>query len=420
MTRIFADLIRAHPPDPRHLRSIFSVNQKLVEISMNSFPAIAIGGPPHSGKSVLTYLLTQALRTQKVEHYVLRACPDGEGDWSQEAPPATVQLLRYKGAFSAAFVDRICRDLERRHLPLLVDAGGKPTGDQERIFDFCTHAVLIAHDDAGLAAWRELAARHGLAVVAELYSARTGQDEILATTPVLRGQIANLERHTATPGIAVAALAARLGEVLAYEDAELRQHHLQHAPTELAVDLDQLGDWLGLPRTERRWQPVALPAAVAYLPNAPISLYARAPQWLYAALALHIAPRPVFLFDVRLGWIEPVALACAASPHIPPISWQIEQTRGYTFMDLRLAEAYLDYADFTDATLPPLPTDRGVVLSGKLPNWLLVGAALAYRTHPWLAIFQPQFSHAEAIVIFSRTQTHSVGATTRLTHRLPS
>jgi CRISPR-associated protein Csx3 len=60
----------------------------------HSFPAILVGGPPHSGKSVLTYLLSQRLRTAAVEHFVLRACPDGEGDWSYEAPPATVRLLR--------------------------------------------------------------------------------------------------------------------------------------------------------------------------------------------------------------------------------------------------------------------------------------------------------------------------------------
>jgi CRISPR-associated protein Csx3 len=32
---------------------------------MNPFPAVVIGGPPHSGKSVLTYLLTQ--QTARVE-----------------------------------------------------------------------------------------------------------------------------------------------------------------------------------------------------------------------------------------------------------------------------------------------------------------------------------------------------------------
>src|SRR5438552_6610469 len=49
----------------------------------HSLPAILIGGPPHTGKSVLTYSLSQALRKRSIEHYVIRASPDGEGDWSQ-------------------------------------------------------------------------------------------------------------------------------------------------------------------------------------------------------------------------------------------------------------------------------------------------------------------------------------------------
>ena len=57
---------------------------------MAHFNAILIGGPPHSGKSVLTYSLTQTLRQQGIDHYVLRACPDGEGDWSNEAAPERV------------------------------------------------------------------------------------------------------------------------------------------------------------------------------------------------------------------------------------------------------------------------------------------------------------------------------------------
>lgn len=86
---------------------------------MNPFPAVMIGGPPHSGKSVLVYALSQA----QVAHYVLRACPDGEGDWSQETSQDQVRLLRQKGQFSDEFVERVRRDIERRHLPSLVDVG---------------------------------------------------------------------------------------------------------------------------------------------------------------------------------------------------------------------------------------------------------------------------------------------------------
>ena len=59
---------------------------------MELFPAVMIGGPPHSGKSVLAYSLSQALRARQVAHYVLRAFPDGEGDWANEADQAMVRF----------------------------------------------------------------------------------------------------------------------------------------------------------------------------------------------------------------------------------------------------------------------------------------------------------------------------------------
>jgi len=66
-------------------------------ISSKSLPAILIGGPPHAGKSVLTYNLTIALRKLDVPHYVFRASPDGEGDWSFEGDLDTVREFIIKG-----------------------------------------------------------------------------------------------------------------------------------------------------------------------------------------------------------------------------------------------------------------------------------------------------------------------------------
>ncbi|ABU59348.1 CRISPR-associated protein Csx3 [Roseiflexus castenholzii] len=376
---------------------------------MNPFPAILIGGPPHSGKSVLTYLLTQELRRQRVEHYVLRACPDGEGDWSQEAPPETVRLLRQKGSFSANFVDRVCRDLAQRHLPLIVDAGGKPTRDQERIFDHCTHAVLISATVAGLTEWRERAERHGLAIIAELHSVLDGADRIDADAPVLRGQIGRLERHTGAVGPVALALAQRLKQVLSYTDVELKAYHLSHAPTELVIDIDHLARRIGLPERERRWQPDDLPFALNEVPDTALSIYGRGPNWLYAALALRAAPNTVFLFDPRLGWQPPVSLTCASSAAPDAVSWQITTTSEWTWIEMQPGMPYLDYHEIDGTTLPACDPQRGIVLSGKIPHWLTVGAALAYRHHPWLAIVQAQ-EYTNGIVVTSRVQEHRPGS----------
>lgn len=376
---------------------------------MNSFPAVVIGGPPHSGKSVLTYLLTQQLRNCQVEHYVLRACPDGEGDWSQETPPETVRLLRQKGQFSADFVDLVCRDLAQRHLPLLVDVGGKPKPEQECILEQCTHAVLIAADPTELADWRQRAERHGLVIVAELHSVLDGEDAIDAETPVLRGQIAKLERHTGVGGPMLQALAGRLQQIFTYTDQELKNLHFHHAPTELIVDVAQLGDCVGLPTEGRHWQPEHLPAALACTPRDAISLYGRGPNWLYAALALYAAPHPVHLFDPRLGWTKPVALTCSAGAAPGVIGWKLTTQAGYTWLEIQPGAPYLDYEEVNDAMLPLLDTSCGVVLSGKIPHWLLLGAAFAYRHHPWIAVAQAQQATC-GIVVKGSDDVHHLGA----------
>ncbi len=43
---------------------------------VNLLPVVCIGGPPHTGKSVLFHSLTQALHERGVRHLILRG-PDG-------------------------------------------------------------------------------------------------------------------------------------------------------------------------------------------------------------------------------------------------------------------------------------------------------------------------------------------------------
>src|SRR5437762_2001445 len=104
---------------------------------VNFLPAIIIGGPPHAGKSVLFYNLTQALRARGIAHHAIRACPDGEGNFSQEAERELADKLRndnkWRGPWSDEYVEHLCRDLSHRLLPMLVDMGGRPTENDARL-----------------------------------------------------------------------------------------------------------------------------------------------------------------------------------------------------------------------------------------------------------------------------------------------
>src|SRR3989440_9174504 len=169
---------------------------------MNLLPALLFGGPPHAGKSVLFYNLAKALRERGIPHHAIRACPDGEGNWFHELDQDKVRLIRVKGGWTSDFVKRICLDIERRHLPLLVDIGGRPTERETCLFRNCTHSLLLLRADQEDSAdlWRHLVRVNGLLPLAELYSARGGMSVIDADGPVIRGSLAGLERDSPVEG----------------------------------------------------------------------------------------------------------------------------------------------------------------------------------------------------------------------------
>ncbi len=380
---------------------------------MNPFSAVMIGGPPHSGKSVLTYGLTRALRELGVAHYVLRACPDGEGDWSQETGQETVRLLRVKGRFTPDFVQAMCLDIEQRHLPLLVDVGGKPTPEQEVIFEQCTHAILISPDPAVLNEWRERAERCGLTVLAELHSELRGQEEIFQTGPPLRGRIVGLERGSTPSGPVFQALVEQLTALFEPETGNLAERHLDQAPAEMAVHLEKLMEaWRGAPSA--RWQLEDLPRLLDYLPaGVPLALYGRAPIWVYTAAALLAYPAEFYLFDVRLGWIQPVPLEiqrdwASFSNDKGPVNWRVRRGDDFSLVEGCIPEdTYVDFEEMAGQSIPAVDLRKGVVLSGKLPYWLATSVARKYIGAPWIAAFYPPLQ--AGVVIRSADAEHPVG-----------
>lgn len=377
---------------------------------MEHFPAIIIGGPPDSGKSVLTANLTQILRKRGVDHYVLRACPDGEGDWTHLADQEQVRTLLVPRQWTPSFVEHICRDLERRHLPLLVDVGGRPQPWQEVIFDHCTHAILLTRDEASHRAWLDRVTGHGLILLADLRSELEGENSLTEKLPVLRGTLAGLEWGTRLKNPLFEALTERLTRLFAYDVEALRQVHLDAAPVETVIDLDRLARTLNVPRRQEQavWEPRHLPDVLDYLPQAvPLGAYGRGPNWLYATLALLAAPSPFVHFDVRLGWVEPRSLRLKSPAPTAPLQIQIHERPDYVHLEGLLPTAYVDYGQLNTLTVPPVRAGAGVILSGKLPHWLTTSLALTYRAAPWIAVYQPQLKGAA--VVYSTDQAWPVG-----------
>ncbi len=380
---------------------------------VNPLPAVLIGGPPHAGKSVLTYNLTQALRQREIAHYVLRANPDGEGDWSQEMNQNIVDLVRVTGKWTPDFVTRMCVDLERRQLPLLVDAGGLPTENEIPLFRQCTHYLLLLRADPESEPvnryWLDLVRSNTLTPLAQIYSKRDGASTITSTAPILEGTLTGLDRGSRPiQGLLFEALVERLYALFAPHTIEgLEQTHLGIAPTEHIVNLDTLlQEWAS---QSARWEPTMIQRLLDVIPaDAPLAVYGRGTNWLYGAIAAWTGVQPLHQFDSRLGWVTPPSLRFGAS-RSPAVRVSADMYDNTTVLTVRLANDYLDYGEAEQLSFPPVPAEYGLVLSGKLPYWLVTALVRLYAMAgvPWIACYQPQLNGA--VVVMSHVVSHSTG-----------
>lgn len=377
---------------------------------MNRLPAVLVGGPPHVGKSVLTYNITRALRKQNIPHYVLRANPDGEGDWMQEAHQDTIRQIYIKGKWTDELIRLVCRDLERRLLPLLVDLGGLPTEKENCIFQACTHSLLLLPDGNSEAAdlWRNLTAAHRLSPVAELSSKLEGVPIIAELQPFLKGTITGLIRRTTVQNPVFDELIGRVATLFSfYTPAQLEAFHLDIAPTGNMVNLNRSLETLGSGSKDRT--PEILKHLLATLPeNKALAVYGRGPNWLYGALAMHAETQSFYQFDARLGWVVPPPLQIGI-PDESLMDVKVDPYEAINVLTARSVHQYLDYSEASCLQFPVVEVDKGLIISGKLPHWLVTALVRLYAQTGagWIACFQPQLKGA--VVVISHTPAYAPG-----------
>lgn len=367
----------------------------------NMLPAILFGGPLHAGKSVLFYSVTMALRQRGITHYAIRACPDGEGNWSQEIDQETNRLIRIKGKWSREFVEGICRDLSRRALPLLVDMGGRPEEEQFCILRNCTHSLLLLKSDENDLSlhWQRLVSQNGLLPLARLTSERTGLDTLTSTEPVIEGTITRLERSSIAQGPIFDALVERIISLFTYSFEELEQAKLDMAPTELVLNLH--AELKKIAPQAKEWEPGMTPALLDDIPSdTPLSVYGIAPHWLYSVLAVHAGKQPFYQFS-RIGWVQPPALLIDEYPSLDVVTTKRENTSA-TVLAIGIVRKHLDYLQANHLPFPPVTREKGVILDGSMPAWLVTALVRLYHDYGvrWVACHQPKL--LGAVVVAAR------------------
>jgi len=173
------------------------------KLSDKHYIAIAIIGPPHSGKSVLIHKIRQQIANYidgvflQRNFYILRACPDGEGNWSDEVDSSYVKLLRYKNKFNDSFVNKILDHLSsisQSKKLILVDCGGIIDKYNQMIWNLCTHTIIVSNNNSLISEWRGAAKASNLNILAEIESRLENVSSVKETDTSLKLILGPLDR----------------------------------------------------------------------------------------------------------------------------------------------------------------------------------------------------------------------------------
>ena len=381
----------------------------MLNTMMNLLPAVLVGGPPNSGKSVLAYHLAQALYAQRVPCYLYRAAPDGEGNWFAQSNPALARMLRLeaRGPWTERWVQLSCQHLADRRMPLIVDIGGRPRPDQLAMFDQCTHAVVISRDEEARHTWLALARQHNLRLIADLHSDLHGEPHIETTPPEagrpLRATITGLDRTAPVLDAVFAAVVARVAKVVNLPGDTLRRVHMAAAPFDLdelpLVDFDVISQALHPTDPHHHFVPEDIPGVLAQIPTGvPIAVYGRVNVAMLAAVAQ--ARDIAWQFDVRLGWVQPPVIRLATDTNAEQHNAAIQLTRvalatGRYRLDVERLRPPLELHDTVGLVVPAVERGSRVLLNKPFPLWLLTALVKAYRGQAEVSAYQPQWAEGK-------------------------
>ena len=243
--------------------------------------------------------------------------------------------------------------------------------------------------------------------MAQLYSILAGQTQVTKQSPILEGTIAGLERHRLDRayGPAFDQLVERVATLLSsYTSQDLERVYFERAPG----DLINLSTFIA-PAT--RWQPEMMPFFLTQLPtDTPLALYGVAPNWVYVAVAAATYQQPLYQFDPALpfGWVQPLAVEGSPNQH-PDAQTSLSSDPERTILKIQIPNTRLDYFQAEPFPLPHVSSERGLIIDGRIPYWLLTAVIRHFRDQclPWLATYYAPLS--QAVVVYSRTDKYHPG-----------
>ena len=385
---------------------------------------VIICGPPHSGKSVFVANLVREFPADS--YTVVRACPDGEGMWSNNPNQHEVQLVREKGDFTPEFVKEACQKIDNQANPIIiVDVGGRISPENEEIFKHCDSFIVLSNEMFKIDPWVEFGEKtSGLKCIAAIHSILSNENyeeveediEYNNSKGYYEGRILDMSRGSTSTSNVIKKIAE---EVLRINRGEVSKDKAQktesHIPSyngyvidniALAQELDVLTEKVNADGTKIStvlWPNQIVPKVYSKIKekvktNLPVRINGVRPNFMLASIAKSCKLRgidDVATYDTTLDRFIPII-------DIPKkqgirscdgLEYTVIENDENVFLEVKVKEneggvKKFELLDYQNAVLPEIDEYKKLYISGRIPNWLMASIVCSYNSRN-ICTFQP-------------------------------
>ena len=366
---------------------------------------IVFCGPPHSGKSVFIANLIAKMPTDA--YTIIRACPDGEGTWSNNKNQNETSIVRKKGKFTKSFIDDACQAIDNQtNKIVLVDVGGVMSKENEQVFQHCDSFVVLSSDEKKKQEWLEFGQGLGLECVGCLDSTLEGQEEIYSRVPYFQGKIVGLERgeileHSRVIKAIVTDIVkkSKYREKKEIEDSEFTGTMIDD--TEFGFELGygkEIFTEDGTPIKKVRWSESAIPdiyqaVQEKVVPEQPVKINGIRANFVLCSIckaAKQKGARDVNAYDIRTKSYIPIRELPKKKgvKQTEGLAYNIIENEENIFMDIDITKEKYLLEDYEQCILPQIKEGKNLYLSGRMPLWLLASISSSYDSSR-VFTFQP-------------------------------
>lgn len=338
---------------------------------------------------------------------IIRACPDGEGTWSNNKNQKETNIVRKKGKFTKSFIDDACQAIDNQtNKIVLIDVGGVMSKENEQVFQHCDKFIVLSSDEKKKKEWLEFGQKLGLECIGCLDSSLKGQEEVYSKTPYLQGRIVGLERgEILEDSLVIKAIISdiiqksKYGEKIGNTDSEYTGIMIDD--TDMGFELGYGKEILtedGIPIKKVKWQESSLPKVKRYIKEKvnrgqSIRINGVRANFVLCAICKEAktkGARDVSTYDIRTKSYIPIRDLPKKKglKQTEGLSYNIIENKENIFIDIDITKEKYSLEDYEQCVLPKIKEAKSLYLSGRMPLWLLASISSSYASSR-IFTFQP-------------------------------